>query len=114
MQKKKISKKEIILTGPARDFESIKKINKEGIEYWEARELMPLLGYKEWRKFEGAIAKAKEACKASDQKNEDHFVGAAKMIILAKGTVREAIRNEFFSLCKREMSCRTEGFLLNT
>ena len=83
---------EIIPNGPSRDFEKIKKLNKNGFEYWEARELMPLLGYVEWRKFEGVIRKAKDACKSSDQEVEDHFVGAAKMIILAKGTVREAIR----------------------
>lgn len=84
--------KGIVLTGPAKNFESIKKINKEGVEYWEARELMPLLGYKEWRKFENAIIRAKEACKASDQEVDYHFVRAAKMIILARGTAREAIR----------------------
>ncbi len=84
--------KKIILTGPTKDFESIKKINEQGVEYWEARELMPLLGYVEWRKFEGVIGRAKDACKASNQKVSDHFVGAAKMIILAKGTVREAKR----------------------
>jgi len=55
------------LTGPHKDLESIKKIDKQGVEYWEARELMLLLGYKEWRKFEGVIGRAKEACSASNQ-----------------------------------------------
>lgn len=36
---------EIILTGPHKDFESIKKIDEKGFEYWTARELMTLLGY---------------------------------------------------------------------
>lgn len=30
----------------------------EGGEFWWARDLMPLLGYEEWRKFEGAIERA--------------------------------------------------------
>ncbi len=81
--------KEIILTGPAKDFESIKKINEHGIEYWEARELVPLLGYVEWRKFEGVIQRAKDACKASNQKVPDHFVGAAKMVKLGSGSIRK-------------------------
>ena len=83
---------ELMITGPARDFESIKKVTPEGVEYWEARELMPLLGYVEWRKFNGAIERAKAACTLSGQEIEDHFVGADKMIFLAKNTVKEAKR----------------------
>lgn len=75
-----------------KDFESIKKINKDGVEYWEARELMPLLGYRNWREFENAIVKAKISCEKSEQNSEDHFVGAPKMIKLAKGTAKEADR----------------------
>lgn len=32
-------------------FESIKHIDKYGNEYWEARELMPLLEYSKWERF---------------------------------------------------------------
>ena len=32
-------------------FEDIKHIDENEIEYWEARELMEVLEYKEWRKF---------------------------------------------------------------
>ena len=84
--------KEIAVNSLNRDFESIKKTDANGAEYWEARELMPLLGYVEWRKFEGVVGRAKDACKISNQKVLDHFVGADKMIILAKRTVREAKR----------------------
>ncbi|MCX6761959.1 MAG: DNA damage-inducible protein D [Candidatus Moranbacteria bacterium] len=81
-----------LLAGLHKDFESIKKIDKNGVEYWEARELMPLLGYKEWRKFEGAIQRAKDACGTSSQEVADHFVGADKMIKIARGTKKEAFR----------------------
>ena len=37
------------------DFESIKHLNPYAVEFWEARELQPLLGYKSWREFEGAL-----------------------------------------------------------
>lgn len=80
------------LAGLNKDFESIKKTDKNGVEYWEARELMPMLGYKEWRKFEGVIQRAKDACKTSNQETRDHFVGTDKMIKIAKGTKKEAIR----------------------
>jgi DNA-damage-inducible protein D len=59
------------------------------VEFWSARDLMPLLGYKEWRKFAGVIEKARDACKASDQKLADHFVGAANMILTGKGAHRK-------------------------
>lgn len=32
-------------------FEEIKRINEYGEEYWEARELMPLLEYTKWEIF---------------------------------------------------------------
>lgn len=77
---------------PTKNFESIKKINEQGFEYWEARELMPLLGYDQWRNFEAVIEKAKEACKNSEQEVEYHFVSVSKMIKIAKNTPREADR----------------------
>lgn len=78
---------------PAKNFENIKKINEQGFEYWEARELMPLLGYDQWRNFEAVIEKAKEACKNSEQEIIYHFVGVSKMIKIAKNTAKEAFRN---------------------
>jgi hypothetical protein len=34
---------------------------KNGVEFWYARELQNLLGYNEWRNFEGVVEKAKIA-----------------------------------------------------
>ena len=47
------------------NFESIKHLNENGVEYWYARELQNVLNYKEWRKFANVINKAKEACENS-------------------------------------------------
>ena len=60
-------------------FESIKHIDENGVEYWYARELQIVLDYKEWRKFEGVIEKAKSACKNSDINVLEHFVGTDKL-----------------------------------
>ncbi len=70
-------------------FESIKKINDHGIEYWSARDLQPCLGYSEWRKFENTIKKAIASCKQSDNNPDDHFVGADKMIGIGKQAERK-------------------------
>ncbi len=39
-------------------FENIKHVDDEGNEYWYARELQQILGYKEWRYFSAVIEKA--------------------------------------------------------
>ena len=66
-------------------FEEIKHIDEEGNEYWEARELQIVLDYKEWRKFEGVINKAKLACINSNINACEHFVGTDKTIKMPKG-----------------------------
>lgn len=57
---------------------------KDGIEYWLARELQQLLEYKEWRNFEKVIDKAKESCENAKQRPSDHFVDANKTIKMPK------------------------------
>ena len=69
-------------------FESIKHIDENGCEYWEARELKNALGYKEWRKFEEVIKKAKESCKNSNMIILDHFVSIDKMVAIGSKTKR--------------------------
>src|SRR3990172_9618689 len=83
---------ELLPSSINKKFEDIKKLNTEGIEYWNARELMPLLGYDEWRNFKKVIIKAQESCKNSHQTIENHFVGVNKMIIIAAGTPKETTR----------------------
>ncbi len=39
-------------------FDSIRHLDDDGNEYWLARELMPLLGYQLWQRFEGVIERA--------------------------------------------------------
>lgn len=79
---------ELALTGPLQDFEKIKKIDENGIEYWHARELMLHLGYGEWRNFEDVIKKAINAAVKSAQDPANHFVEINKMVPLGSGAVR--------------------------
>ena len=43
-------------------FEYIKHIDEEGNEYWLARELQNILGYRQWRSINDLINRAKIAC----------------------------------------------------
>ena len=70
-------------------FESIKKINQIGQEYWSARELYIALEYKKWDKFLNVIDKAKEACKNSGQEIENHFPRVEKMVHIGSGAERD-------------------------
>ena len=70
-------------------FEDIKHVDKEGNEYWHARELQEVLKYKEWRKFEGVIDKAKNACMNSNVNINEQFVGADKLSINVNGGKRK-------------------------
>ena len=70
-------------------FESIKHIDEDGNEYWYARELQKVLEYTQWRKFEGVINKAINACKASNYEVSNHFAGAGKIVSIGSKTKRE-------------------------
>jgi len=70
-------------------FEEIKHIDENGNEYWEARELQEILNYKEWRKFENVIDKAKVACQHSNIDTNEQFVSADKLSINVNGGKRK-------------------------
>ena len=62
---------------------------KDGLEFWFARDLQILLGYDEWRNFSKIIDKAKTACKNSNQDVNDHFVDVNKKVKLGSEAERE-------------------------
>ncbi len=70
-------------------FEEIKHIDEEGNEYWEARELQELLGYKEWRYFTGVLEKAQVAC--SQSKNSVSYNFGVNTKIVKTGVSSKAI-----------------------
>ena len=70
-------------------FEEIKHTDERGLEFWYARELQIVLDYKEWRKFENVINKAKESCENSNISVFEHFVGTDKMVEIGSGAKRK-------------------------
>lgn len=69
-------------------FESIKHINEYNQEYWSARELMPVLEYKQWRQFSDTIERAKKACEISGNSPSEHFANDRKTSPMPNGGVK--------------------------
>ena len=74
-------------------FEDIKHIDENGIEFWYARELMPILQYANWQNFEKIIEKAKISCKNSDISVFEHFIDVNKLSKRANNA--EVIINDY-------------------
>jgi hypothetical protein len=64
---------------------------KNGVEFWYARELQELLGYDKWSNFENVISKAKIACENAKQNISDHFADVGKTIPMPKGASKEIL-----------------------
>jgi DNA-damage-inducible protein D len=69
-------------------FDSIVHNLDENTEFWYARELQGLLGYKRWENFETTIKRALTSCKKSGIEAKDHFRDVTKMVELGSGTKR--------------------------
>ena len=75
-------------------FETIKKLRKDGTEYWSARELSKILQYKKWDKFLNVIERAKRACKNSEIEFEEHFPQVEKTIKMPKNAQKIVVDYE--------------------
>lgn len=71
------------------NFENIKHIDENGVEYWYARELQKILEYNKWENFEKVIRKAKQSCENSNISNLDHFLDVRKMVAIGSGAEKE-------------------------
>ena len=85
LQRSKGDKIEAVLNA----FESAKSYDEDGLEFWLARELRPLLGYSTWEKFQTPIKRAKAACLEAGEAIDDHFHHIVKMVRLGSDAERE-------------------------
>ena len=76
------------MIGPSKDFESIKKLDENGVEYWTARELFPMFGYATWQAFNEVIERAVLVAVSSGQKVDYHFSQSTKMVDVGSGAKR--------------------------
>ena len=72
----------------AATFESIKRVDENGVEYWLSRDLAKILEYADYRNFIAVINKAKEACSNSGNDVLDHFGDVTKMVTIGSGAQR--------------------------
>ena len=84
-----------LVPGQPKSFEDLKQVNAYGAEYWSTRDLQPLLGYTQWRRFEDAIQRAITSCQQSGNAPDHHFAGAGKPIVGGKGSVQNAADYHF-------------------
>ncbi len=70
-------------------FESIRQIDEEGNEFWNARQLAKVLEYSEYRHFQPVIERAREACRNSGHPVEDHFEDILEMVDIGSGAKRQ-------------------------
>ena len=73
----------------SKSFEEIKHIDENGVEFWYARELMPILQYSNWQNFEKIVNKAKISCENSNINVLDHFIDISKMVQIGSGAERK-------------------------
>lgn len=66
-------------------FESIKRKDQNGREYWSSRELAKVLEYADYRNFLTAVNKAKVACENSGEVIHNHFVDVNEMVRIGSG-----------------------------
>ncbi len=70
-------------------FETIKRQDNNGVEYWSSRELARVLEYTDYRNFLTALNKAKIACDNSGELIHNHFVEANDMVPIGSGAEKQ-------------------------
>lgn len=62
-----------------RQLEEKRNLTEQGREYWMARDLLPLLGYTAWEKFEAVIVRAIAATESAGQPVKGNFLRTVKV-----------------------------------
>lgn len=63
---------------PHSPFDAIRRVDKSGNEFWSARDLMTLLGYRKWEDFHNAIERAKISAEIQGHNVHELFLSIQK------------------------------------
>ncbi len=72
---------------PGNPFDALRHEDSVGVEFWKARELMPLLGYEKWERFDAAINRAYLAAKNSGA-DPDQAISRLREVVPQGGATR--------------------------
>jgi DNA-damage-inducible protein D len=67
------------------ELDRLRKLAKNGAEYWMGREIQAALGYSNWQNFEMVIRKAEEACANTGVDASKHFIETSRVIETGRG-----------------------------
>ena len=65
-----------------------KRTAPSGAGYWMARDILPILGYRAWAKFEPVLKRAMDACRNAGSDPSNHFAQTSNMVELGSGAER--------------------------
>ena len=71
------------------DLENIRRVDKDGKEYWSSRELCSALGYSAYWKFQKVLDRAIAAANAKGMKIDDHFNHSVDMVRIGSDSFRK-------------------------
>lgn len=80
---------QIVAATPVQSLETIRQLDGESNEFWQARQLAKVLEYSQYRHFLPVVAKAREACANSGQNPADHIEDVLTMVDIGSGAKRQ-------------------------
>lgn len=69
--------------------DDLAQTDESGVEFWYARDIMGLLGYVKWQRFEEAIKRAMISSETAKTADQHHFAEVGKLITAGKGAKRK-------------------------
>jgi DNA-damage-inducible protein D len=69
-------------------FDAIRKVDEQGREYWNAKDLAKLLGYKQYTNFTSAIRRAEKSCEEAGESVAAHFRHVEEVTVSGQGAKR--------------------------
>ena len=76
-------------------FDSIKRTENDGTEYWLATELLAMLGYKSWKRQKETVDRAILSAKNSGENVDSHFADVVQMVQIGNSSAFREVLKDF-------------------